>query len=175
MRGPHGESQVSAQWSAHDLPLGARANLAARAVTALFRALPDAAACADLFVRVAATYKSGKIPRKTYIRSIHSFDEYAHPDEPTKRQLNYIRDLGGDGSKISTKSEASKYIDFLKEDSTVDPTRNRNGQLDISVGKIIKENSGSDTTRNKHGEFEISYGKFIAIVLAALILWAIFV
>lgn len=44
---------------------------------------------------------------------------------PTKRQLKYIRDLGGDPSKIKTFAQASTEIDRLKNGTAVTQTHNR--------------------------------------------------
>lgn len=77
----------------------------------IHRALPDAKACFQLYMTLSATYKSGKVPTKTYIRSMSDFEER---DRPTERQLRFIASLGGDPSSVRTKSQASSYIDRLK-------------------------------------------------------------
>jgi DNA polymerase III epsilon subunit family exonuclease len=107
------------------------------------RALPDAKACVKLFMKNAATYQSGKIPR-CHMRAIESFGEFVPRDAPSKRQLKYIEDLGGDHSKVSSRSEASTYIDYLK-------------------GK-----SGQDPTRKTHFPIAVAY-----LMLVVLILWAL--
>ena len=44
------------------------------------------------------------------------------PDKsPTQRQLDYIRDLGGNASLVNTRREASEIIDLLKNEETVSP------------------------------------------------------
>jgi len=78
------------------------------------RALPDAKACAVLYGRCAATYKSGKVPRSSYVREIASYGSYVSRTSPTPRQLSYIEALGGDPRKVSSRADASKYIDELK-------------------------------------------------------------
>lgn len=97
------------------------------------RALPDAAACAELFVRLSKTYKSGKIPIKSYIRPISSFKDYRSPDAPTLKQLDYIDALGGDRTRPTSKSQASEYIDYLKGNITSDsPSKPR-----PSIGLVL--------------------------------------
>jgi DNA polymerase-3 subunit epsilon len=76
------------------------------------RALNDATACSKLYLKIAETYKTGKIPTKTSFRPMSSFKKY--DNRPTERQKNYIRDLGGKPNKPQTKQEASVYIDKLK-------------------------------------------------------------
>jgi len=76
------------------------------------RALPDARACAQLFSRISSTYKNGIFPIKTYSKQLH---EYPLVEPPTKKQIRYIDDLGGDISNIKSKNEASSYIDMLLE------------------------------------------------------------
>ena len=78
------------------------------------RALPDAKACVELFMRIAATYKNGKIPLKSNLTKIGEFPEYRSPNAPSEKQLRYIKNLGGSPSRVSTKQEASAYIDRLK-------------------------------------------------------------
>ncbi|MCG8380986.1 MAG: 3'-5' exonuclease [Gammaproteobacteria bacterium] len=75
------------------------------------RALSDAKACISLYQQLASTYKSGKIPLKTYSQSIHEIQMY---DLPSQKQLSYIESLGGNSSKVKTKQQASEYIDELK-------------------------------------------------------------
>lgn len=76
------------------------------------RALADAKACSRLLVRIAGTYKSGKLPASA-IKPASQFETV--DNRPTRRQLDYIKDLGGDIYRAKTKEEASKYIDQLKE------------------------------------------------------------
>jgi len=77
------------------------------------RALPDANACIQVFLRSAKTYKSGKVPRSSYLVPVGAY-EYVNPYAPTARQLAYIESLGGKSRKVATKKEASDYIDRLK-------------------------------------------------------------
>jgi DNA polymerase-3 subunit alpha (Gram-positive type) len=79
------------------------------------RALPDAHACIEVFMRSAKTYKSGKVPRGTYAVPVAAY-KYVDPYAPTKRQLDYIRDLGGNPKMVSTRESASRYIDRLKSE-----------------------------------------------------------
>ena len=75
------------------------------------RALDDAIACSALFLKISLTYKSGNIPKKTSIQPMSSFRTI--DNSPTKKQKDYIRDLGGNTNRPQTKQEASKYIDKL--------------------------------------------------------------
>ncbi|MGK0473089.1 MAG: DNA polymerase-3 subunit alpha (Gram-positive type) [Candidatus Azotimanducaceae bacterium] len=76
------------------------------------RALVDAKACVELASRIAATYKSGKMP-KSAAKPASSFA--AVDNKPSRRQLEYIESLGGDPDIPETKGEASRYIDLLKD------------------------------------------------------------
>jgi DNA polymerase III epsilon subunit-like protein len=76
------------------------------------RALSDATACSKLYLKIAETYKSGKIPKKTSFHPMSSFPIY--DNRPTERQKNYISYLGGNPIKPETKQDASIYIDKLK-------------------------------------------------------------
>lgn len=77
----------------------------------IHRALPDAKACFQLYMTLSATYKGGKVPRKTHIRSLTDFEVH---DRPTERQLRFIASLGGDPDSVRSKRQASSYIDRLK-------------------------------------------------------------
>ncbi|MGK0248221.1 MAG: DNA polymerase III epsilon subunit family exonuclease [Oleispira sp.] len=78
------------------------------------RALPDAKACVTLFIMLAETYKSGKLPIATHSKML---SEYTRHNEPTNKQMSYIISLGGDPDRVDTKKEASVYIDLLIKES----------------------------------------------------------
>jgi DNA polymerase III epsilon subunit family exonuclease len=78
------------------------------------RALPDAKACVTLFIMLAETYKSGKLPIATHSKML---SEYTRHNEPTNKQISYIISLGGDPDRVDTKKEASVYIDLLIKES----------------------------------------------------------
>lgn len=95
----------------------------------LHRALSDAEACMDLYLKLASTYDSGKISKRQHV-AIGKFDEpILDSNLPTKRQLDYIRDLGGDPDRARrlTKSEASQYIDKLKSKTVTATEKQRAG------------------------------------------------
>lgn len=75
------------------------------------RALPDALACISLYRDLAATYDNNKIPEQTYLRHMSQMEG---DDEPSRKQLAYIEDLGGEPEKVKTKGDASLYIDQLR-------------------------------------------------------------
>ncbi len=98
------------------------------------RALPDAKACVALFTQISETYKSGKLPLKTYATPLSEFKTY---EEPTGRQISYIRSLGGYVDSVKTKQQASIYIDNLKS--------NKNPQTVLSANLDNKSSSNTFT------------------------------
>ena len=103
------------------------------------RALPDAHACIQVFMRSAETYKSRKVPPGSYMVSVGSF-KYVNPYAPTARQLSYIESLGGDPNNVATKAKASEYIDRLKAggDSVDNAPTNQRPFFETATGQIIK-------------------------------------
>ncbi len=91
--------------------------------TRAHRALADAKACMALFLKVSATYKSGKVPARTYWLPIGEYPAYNPDPPPTARQRSYIEHLGGKPQKPKTKAEAGEYIDELKRGSIASKKR----------------------------------------------------
>ncbi|KZY37728.1 hypothetical protein A3740_03240 [Oleiphilus sp. HI0068] len=96
------------------------------------RALPDAEACAELFLKIAKTYKSNRIP-KTNEKDFWAID-YFEENKPSNKQLSYIESLGGDQGLPKTKMEASEYIDELK---------GLKESAEREANRPLKESSGS--------------------------------
>ena len=88
----------------------------------LHRALPDAQACIELYMKISETYKTKKLPIKTYSKNINYFKNY---DEPSRKQLSYIASLGGDGSNIKTLQEASNLIDDLLSNKHIESSKHK--------------------------------------------------
>lgn len=97
------------------------------------RALSDARACKSLYQKLASTYKTGKIPLKTYSKPLHEIQMY---DPPTRRQLSYIESLGGNSENIKTKQKASKYIDKLKA-TDKNPNKSRNLSSTQTISWVV--------------------------------------
>lgn len=97
------------------------------------RALPDAIGTYNLLLALIDTYKSKKLP-KTQIKSIFDMFPKKSSNEPTNRQRGYIRALGGNPDNVSTKQEASEYIEELQKSSG---NKSKSARKNESVYEVV--------------------------------------
>jgi DNA polymerase III epsilon subunit family exonuclease len=101
------------------------------------RALPDAKACITLLNNISQTYDDNSFPFDDCLTSPSVLLSKANDPAPTDKQLSYIEKLGGKPSAISTKSEASLYIDELKQGDTSRTNRGAAPNTFISILMFI--------------------------------------